>query len=535
MNIKILIVEDEPLMRKMYASYINEIKDDFLLVGSVKNGADALDFLRRNDVDIVITDLKMPIMSGIELIRICKTEFPKIKFVVISGYNDFSLVRDAFSFGAKKYLLKYEIDSKSLLEVLLSIKKEILDENQSQIQNNTGVNSAFNLGIEKNIVEISHNALHEKLFKELIWSPHTDTATLRKKLNESGIYIKEQNIYVMVLSFAGYFDYEKNQWDEDRELLKYAILNVLEEVCKRSEGVYVFYNLPDEYVFLLSNEKENSKDYFTKFYGEVKSAINQCFTLNCIAGISDKTDSLLNLKKLYRAARLAADCSYLFGNHNPVFYNNILNTGKEIQNTELISELKTALNSFSSDAITRIIAKLKISPEMVGHEQIPAIKTLFHLYYNEIKIFLKSENLIEEISHPLSMYTEAEKSNTLHAMNKWLDMTLHIIADVFTGKYLVIKVKNYVKQHYKEQIVLKDIAEMLQVSESHLSRVFKKEQKENFTQYLLRTRMNVAIELMKKTNMKIYEIATEVGYSNSQQFSKMFKKVTGKTPTTFLQ
>ena len=108
-NIKILIVDDEPMMRNAYRSLLDLDKNGFEVIGYVRDGREALDIIKEKGADIVITDLKMPIMSGTELIAAAIAEFPDIKFIVVSGYDDFNLVREAYILGAKDYFLKFEM------------------------------------------------------------------------------------------------------------------------------------------------------------------------------------------------------------------------------------------------------------------------------------------------------------------------------------------------------------------------------------------------------------------------------------------
>ena len=107
---RVLVVDDEPIMRDAYTSLIEWEENGFSLVGSVHNGKVALEFMRENPVDIVITDLKMPVMSGLELIKNASAEFPEIRFIVMSGFDEFHLVKEAYNLGVKEYFLKIELD-----------------------------------------------------------------------------------------------------------------------------------------------------------------------------------------------------------------------------------------------------------------------------------------------------------------------------------------------------------------------------------------------------------------------------------------
>ena len=133
----ILVVDDEPFMRDAYLNLIDWVGNGLNLVGIAYDAFKALDIMHTTHIDVVITDIRMPKMSGIELIRQAKKEFPHIDFIVMSGYGDYSLVREAFVLGIKDYFLKDEIEPDHILEKLLELKKDITDKKVSAEENSS--------------------------------------------------------------------------------------------------------------------------------------------------------------------------------------------------------------------------------------------------------------------------------------------------------------------------------------------------------------------------------------------------------------
>ncbi|MBQ4515431.1 MAG: response regulator [Clostridia bacterium] len=534
MEIRVLVVEDEPFMREAYLTLLDWQENGFSLVDCVQNGEKAMEVLEKSDIDIIITDLKMPKMSGIELVRACSTAFPKVRFIVVSGYDDFHLVKEAFSLGIKDYFLKYEIDADAILSVLLKLKKEIIDSKKLELQTKMDTEEVSRLRELEKIIGTSHYMLHEKLLKELIWS-HGNSVTLMERLLKCGIELVENSIYIMVVTIHQYYEYEYEQWQGDRELIKYGFLNIFEEICRQKEHCYAFCNLPNEYVVIFTDEHGHNETYFADFYEEINNALKQCFNLNCSAGLSDEATSFNKLKELYRNAKLACEYNYIYGEEKLVLFESVRKVGVQIQTSENLLRLKTVLSSFNTGDIQGALKDLRVNPDSVGCEQISEIKNLFHMYYNEIENFAEKEKLKAQIAEELKAYFPAKNADSLPKMNKWLFNILNSIASIFNNEYVIVKAKNYIKSHYKENITLTSVANMLQISEGHLSRIFKKKQHETFSQYLLKTRMEAAVDLLKNSNLKIYQIAYEVGYSNPEQFSRMFKQVIGKSPKSFLK
>lgn len=527
-NIKILIVDDEPMMRNAYRSLLDLDKNGFSVIGYARDGSEALDIIREKGADIVITDLKMPIMSGTELIAAAIAEFPEIKFLVVSGYDDFNLVREAYTLGAKDYFLKFEMEPDMVLSKLLTLAEDVISERKQKADQLEKAEELSRLrGLEK-IINSSHYIIREKLLRELIWSQ--STPELCAKMKSYGMSPEEDSLRILVLTLDGYFEKEETEWYGEHELFKYAILNVLDEICSTFNKCYVFCNHSNEYV-VLSNIPDTN--FCNLLFEEIQTALSKCFTLSCHGGASETKNGFTSLKKLYIDASSACAYNFVIGEQNLIYYNDIKKAGKALNPANLTARLKTALSSMNATRLRETAEELRIDASSVGVNQIDDIKNLFYLYYCEISSFAESENIKEELSDILIEYKKAKLQNSLLEMNKWLTRALSAIATIMAGEHIIIKAKSYIKAHYMEQITLASVAKMLQISESHLSRLFRKMQGDSFTEYLQRTRMNVAAELLRNSNMKIYEIARAVGYTSSEQFSRMFKKVTGSSPKSF--
>ena len=124
----IIIVDDDKLIREDVKTIMEWEKYGFRIVGEANNGMDAIKLINSSHVDIVITDIYMPILNGIELIRSVKSSHPDIKFLVISNYDDFGFVKEAMKLGASDYLLKYEIEKNNLIFLIENLKREIVEE-----------------------------------------------------------------------------------------------------------------------------------------------------------------------------------------------------------------------------------------------------------------------------------------------------------------------------------------------------------------------------------------------------------------------
>ncbi len=520
---RVLVVDDEPIMRDAYTSLIEWEKNGFSLVGSAHNGKVALEFMRKNPVDIVITDLKMPVMSGLELIKNASLEFPETRFVVMSGFDEFHLVKEAYNLGVKEYFLKIELDPQAILKTLFKIREEIQTSRlhtvaQSEINDGTSVDKH------------SRMINYEKLLKNLIWG--ADAKTTEKQLNEQEIYLQEHNLFIMVLSIPDYYTAEEKFWKGEREIFKYAILNVLEEICRKYNNLYVFYNLPNEFP-VVCNVEDKQTEALRKFFDDVRLAMNMCFSLEIDCGLSSVCHNYTDLKIIYREARSACAYSFVSGHGRFIDYNDIKYTGEDIDVARRVQQIKKLLTTTESDKIRNGAFKLRVSYENVGFDKVEKIKNLFYLYYIEMFNFVEENGLDNDIAVTVFNYDSIRDKADLSEMNEWLVKSLFDIADAIACRSGIYKAVNYIKNHYDEQISLNTLAELLEVSEGHLSRMFQKKVGMSFTQYLMKVRMDMAVQLLQNQNLKIYEVAMRVGYQNADQFSRMFKKVMGKSPKEF--
>lgn len=507
---RVLVVDDEPIMRDAYAALFDWEKNGFTLAGSVHNGKVALEFMRSNPVDIVITDLKMPVMSGLEFIRLAKEEFPRVRFIVMSGYDEFHMVKEAYNLGVKEYFLKIELDPDEILQTLLKIKNEIIGNNISDQHK------------KENAVQ------KEKLLKNLIWGADANEAS--KLLGENGISINRKEMCVLVLSIPNYYAAEEKLWHGERELFKYAILNVLEEICVNHGGFHVFCNLPNEFVAVCNFSGRQALD---NFFDDVRLSVRKCFDAEIDCGLSSVVNSYGDLKAAYRQAVNACAYSFVTGHGRLIDYNELRFFNGDVDVAKGVFKMKNLLRSGDGEKIRNGAFGLRISPNNMGYDKTDKIKNLFYLYYIEMVNFIAENGLEDDIVENVQRYDSIKDSADLSQMNDWLIKSVFEVADALAYRSGVYKAISYIKNHYSEQITLSFLANLLDVSDGHLSRMFQKTLGMSFTQYLIKVRMETAAHLLKNENLKIYEVAMKVGYPNAEQFSRMFKKVVGKSPKEF--
>lgn len=530
---RILVVDDEPMMRDVYKELIDWQKHGFTLVDTADDGKSALEIMQNTEVDIVITDLKMPEMSGLELIKKASEQFPLIKFIVMSGYDDFHLVREAYKLGVKEYFLKMEMDSEVILQAIFKIKKEIEEEQEKMTQDINSVElfkKMYKSNMRSESVSQEHWNNEERIIKNIIWG--SDGKEAANQLIKMGCSVCEDNMYIMSLTLLDYYKTEENIWNGEREILKYAILNVLEETCGHFEAMYPFCNSPNQFIILCAGINHSSSSC-KKAFDEIQNAFGLCFGMEVDCGASGPVSGFGELKRIYQEAKTASSYSFIAGHGNFIMFRDVLFEAEELNITKKVGEFKKLLFKAESAKIKAEAHKFRVSPRINDYEQIEQIKKLFYLYYIEMISFLEENEIKEEFTENIVRYNEIKEEADLQELNNWLLKSINEISEILVGNNNISKAEQYIKKNYGSQLSLNEVADYLEMSPWHFSKVFYKKVGIHFSQYLLNVRMEEAVRLLKNTNLKIYEVATRVGYNNTDQFSRMFKKTIGKSPKDY--
>ncbi len=535
--IKILVADDDSIVRSTFKNIIDWNAYDFFLCEAACNGLEALETVRKERVDIVITDIKMPVMDGLSFIESVKKEFPDIKIIVLSAFDEFSFVNQAYQLGASDYLLKMEVEHDSLLKLLLRVSDELKKDMESKKSSKEKEEAALHM--EKAFFR-SKKLLQQKILKELIYGSFTKE--LQKKMEMEDIYISPCCGMVIVIKLNNYYTVEKELFEEERELFLYAIDNIFEECLNDYKAVYGFFNLPHEYVIIFPNtlSENESSGILLHLYSKLQASARKSFDIIISGGYSkiifDKNMNNKAYKNAYKKAIAACEYSFVAGrkrfvSSDEIDFNPI---AAKLNISEKIRIFRECLSSMNGKAVFDVITKVQVDEKEVTINNIESVRELFNSYYHEISNM--AYNFSPHMKELLAQYKKIIfDAGCLSDLNNWISQVLCEFADFFGGNNLINEAKSFIQEHYNEQISLPWLAEHLQVSESHLSRFFKLSTGLSFTQYLINTRIEAAINLMKNSNLKVYEIAEKVGYTNVEHFSRMFKRMTGKTPKEYMK
>lgn len=535
---KLLIVDDEEEVREGLIQKITWNKFNFEIVGEAKNGREALDIFEDIVPDIVITDISMPIMNGLELSEYVRLNYPTVKTVILTGYDDFNYAQQAIRFGVEDYILK-PVLPKDIDALLLKLKDK-LDLEIEHKENITKLKEHFNESLP---------IIREK-YLSLIVQGNLDEEEIRSKINFFSFSLKGGCYVVAAASIDNNGHKEKIFSDKDTELMRFAVINIAKEITdKYSIGEALFHN--SELVIIFSfNDTDvggacNADTIFRKVYSvleEIRQNVEKHLKLTVTIGVGSVFNCLTKLRDSYKAALSALEYKMLIGESRILFIEDLEPKRKEAiafdEQTErhLLSAVKFGNDREVKEIINEIFTILLGSKAPLQEYQLYLVEVVAAISKMCRDVEIDAASIL---GIRTNLYVEMLEFRSLNEIKTWMEgiciRLMKYIAESRqnTTQLLLKKAQDYVIDNYGDEgLSIQKVADYLHISQSYLSMIFKKETGETFLKYLVKVRLNAAIELLRGPS-KTAEIAEHVGYPDLSYFSYFFKKNFGMSPREY--
>ncbi|MGO4937868.1 response regulator transcription factor [Fundicoccus sp. Sow4_H7] len=495
---KVLIVDDEPVVREGMKQIIDWQNLGFDLIGTAANGNEALQMMKSQEVDIVITDIRMPEIDGIELIKLIRENDYHCEFIIVSGYSEFTYAKEAIHQGVSSYLLK-PIDEK---ELILELEKLA-----SKIENNRQKSQSYDFYQEYSNIN--------QLKEFIIYGIYEEQIELHYNADEYHLLKIDSNVNGM-----------------SHENIIKAIKTIAEmEIIHFNHGAMLYYLFTD----------------FT--YAQILKIIQQLieqdlkFSRKLSFILSQSTHDFKQLSHLYQEIKDLSQKKYMYPNLN-------------ILSLESIAEYKESLANQieidKADINTQLFEAIKHNQKEIIHDLLVTL----NYYYTKndwreayIKADLASmftrfaEELEDQINHPLKedqkryIVSIILNEQSLHQTFEFLNAIFNDFSRFFDAAKdkhdIVAEMKEYTKKNYHRNITLMDISNELNYSYSYIGKKFRAEEKVSYRTYLDSVRIEQAKWLLSTQQYLVYEIAEKVGYNNSDYFYKKFKSIVGMSPSDY--
>ena len=521
---KVLIADDEQAVRIGMRSFIDWNKNGFELVGEAKDGRAALALIQQTRPDIVITDLKMPEMDGVELIRALNVGGFRGKVLVLSNYNEFDLVRSAMKFGASDYLLKVTMEPEELLSILKQLCEKLKSEKAVLEENN------------KIKLELNRNREIEtrQYFAELINGAVSDD-DCDKKAETFGIATNsspKQLFYVIIDNFEKAIKSGKIK-DVSRcsQTLVTAAADTLD-----SPDIYIIDLNHREFAILFLNCAELN---VSELAHRIQNTVSLYLNLSVTVTVSRVFTKMNEIKARYDSCK--ASCQYRFYcGYGVVLYEDCVKMNDDItclEQENFIVKIKQFIESNDQKAAVEYFEKIiqdaeknKVKPEFLKNTVNIIINDLFGLL-----IHYGIKDIMD-----LNQYKKSlEQSETADQFRNELSALLEIFCIRLQQlKYGVYKkpidqVVKFIDRHINQKIFLGDIAKEVGMSEGYLCKIFKSETGKSLVQYVNDLKMDRAEKLLKNPELMVKEVSDAIGIDDQFYFNKMFKKHVGMSPSEY--
>lgn len=532
---KVLIVDDEPFIRTAIKSICNWQDFGFSIDYEASNGRQALDLIQENpEIVIVITDINMPVMDGLQLISEIRKLNKNIDIFVLSAYTDYNLVREAFKYGAKDYILKTELDKDIILK--------LLQESSERMEGIKTSGIAFDNPYEN---EKDLKYMKEMLLKDLLEGSNIDS--LEKRISQLKLRTGQRNSAVCFICVDDYDLIMQKYSSQSLKTFSISVVSTIYMALSTINRGEVLCISPQDFVVCISFDDMVSA---SNIYNElnsialtVKRFLSDYLSLGITIGVSSIKDGYTNFPKLLAESESNARLRFICGKGKIIFPKDteLLTRKIDYQIDGIDANFISLLKEADRNAVfTKLDMHFNYARKL-GIENIDKIYAYYMQILFEIMYFIHDagKTAVEVFGDDINFMEKIKRYETMDEIEVWMKNIVDWVIDYFNSEKNakvnreVEKGMEFIKKNYFEDLTLKIVSDSVGLSESHFSRIFIKHTGKSFTDFLTFIRIEKAKELMSSTDMKIYEIATKVGYSNTEHFSRMFKKITGSSPNNY--
>lgn len=519
---KILIVDDE-LMIRAKLKYIldtemksHTLKEGFSICAEATNGIQAFQLVEKLHPDIVISDMKMPEMDGLELCDRCHKEYPEILFIALSNYDDFEFVKGTLLNGAVDYIMKHTLDAEHLHAALAKACEQRKDRRSRQ-----------------ELPEGSLDSLRADFAVNLLSGVYKNEKQIGRILKSLDIPLGTKQIVPVEMRIQ---DYKYTTLDE-KTLLTFSVINIITEIMIEQKNGVICHLEGGKYVFLFSFEDMKSeqkiRELLNGFLNRIRFSMKKLLELNVYFLIGRIQGTVLTVHQEYKKI----DKQYMTNLYverdlwiSSEEEKNDLVTPDFFYDTELDKNLRTAIlngsreeahklidgvfDSFFRDKPSEAVLKIVVVNILAAIEKVCkdcGIQT--EIIYRQA---VSNKEIME--MHSFSRISEA--------INKILDSVFEQLSSQQTVELTpyMKRAVAYIHKHYKENISQAEVAEAVGISSAYLSTLFRKEMKESFPSFLMDVRLKYAVYLLEEDRLSLKEIADKCGFTDYIYFLKSFKK-----------
>ncbi|HJA12303.1 MAG TPA: response regulator [Candidatus Mediterraneibacter merdipullorum] len=532
--INIVLVDDDALA-------LTKMKDLIHIKGAkvaaeFTQADQALEYIRDSQPDILITDMRMPRIDGVELIRLAKQFRPDLQVIAISSYKDFHYVKESFREGSIDYILKHMMTEENMTGALLEAMKQVRKNKEEMPQ--------------EEMIEEGQTVLREKIFSQM-FRDEISVEKAEEDLKKYRISLDVSSTVIMMCEIDGYGDLSERFQEEDRRIFLNAARNIIEKVTEKVPDRVIIKISEERYVVLLSFSNVKSQLYIysssAQYARQLNTNMKKLMNVDLSISLGRLCMSLKELRKSYGECEAllknkffegkgkiynhytAAETAGIHESHGKAgkfqgsrVYQKLLS-----RDESCMDDIRNVFRVFKEEKVPAMVIELGVVEMLNAGYKVIEEKNLeeirekenFHVLYGKIKRQDTADEMSSEICRFYQdIIDELKKQEELESSGY--------------SKYTSQAV-SYLNTNYRTAVSLRELAEQMGIHYAYLSKVFKHDTGVNFGEYLNNIRIEKAKEMIREGRYRIKEISAEVGFNQYNYFFKVFKQVEGCTPTEF--
>ncbi len=517
---KIIIVDDDFLVR----TYLKQLKAwekaGYELVGDAGDGEAALELIENIFPDVIITDISMPLLDGIELIKKVREHNQSSYIIVLSCHDDFEYVKEAMKCGADEYVLKNSLNEESLYKLLQDTSVQLKDRKKSHSESEK----------KDSLIETGRGTLKYHFFNGILSGSYTAEERERRR-KEAGVSAKYINSAVITVFFL---EWAKMQQEHSRleldQISQKFLRDITEEMHAREDSPFIECIYLGEGIFCIFVDLSELRGVVGMKQRLTQTA-TACF--RCTSNVSHEMEVGVSsicfgtdgMPKAFHQARDMMKLSF-YKKDTILYYDEEPSIGKVVPR--------------EAERMLDVAEEFVDEDDYEGFKQyMESVVKAFEEFYTDRRLVIQ---WIKKLDQKLKVDRMQESYNRIVRIDQLIDLCEEYHKKIFLEKKSAVPeginssvrfVVNYLNAHYKEPIGLNDAADVAGLNAAYLSYLFKQEMGVGFSNYLLNLRMECAAKLLQKTNDKVKDVAEKSGFGDYRYFAKTFKKIYGMSPAEY--
>ncbi|TYP70676.1 two-component system response regulator YesN [Paenibacillus methanolicus] len=540
---KLLLVDDEIDVREGLLQEIDWAAHGFEVVATAENGREASELVERLIPDVVLTDISMPFMDGLALSEWIRREYPNTRIVLLSGFDEFEYAQRAIKLEVDEYVLK-PFDGAQIAATLAKVKARIDAE----------IARREDMELLREHYRTSLPVLRETFLASLL-SRKLPGSQIAEKARTYGLQLAGSGYLVSVISLQtgqeaasakpGGGRMSSLLASDDLDLQLFAVLNIAEELWNK-QGLGRAFIHQDHIVLLSISAEADHEALLRATLAVLQDTIDQIerfLQLPVTVGVGEPVSGLAELKRGYEGALQAIDYRVLEGSNRIIYIGDVerrfVNRLRfdELKEQELVRSLKLGTGDEVRQVVHELFEEIARTETSYKDYQVYVIELLTAVLKAAKDADADLEGLFGGSG---KIFAEIEKQGSIEATREWFGNLCVKLAQTISSsrqhsyRQLVQQAIDFTRANYADSnISVNQVCGHLHISAGYFSSVFKKETKLTFVAYLMNIRMEAAKELLRATDLKAFEIAERVGFSDPNYFSFCFKKQVGISPKEY--